>query len=440
MRGTYKSALALAAAVLFGAAPALAQQPITWWYQRGANPDQQRALDQTLVQPWDAAHPKTPLHLEFRGATADKQIRIAMLSGHGPDIVMTPGPSYTVAMAAANQLLMLDDYAKKYDWNSRIVPVLRNIGMVNGHLYSLPRSYESMFLFYNKTLFEQNHWQPPETLDALAKLAHEMMVKGITPFGAGNADWHGANEWYITLVLNHDAGPDNVHKALTGQMHWDDPVFVHSIQLLKDWYQAGWFGSNYFSLTLEQGFARIASGLAGMAPDGNWAFGWVAPHFAESKMTPGIAGFPVRAGIPYPTYAIGVGSTLSINKSTPDPDADAELLNHVYSGQFYQAINKTWGAGDWNLPLSNFNRDELAKDTSQLFADAMASLSDATKAGHYGYTTWVFWPPATEEYMISGIEQVWLNQITPEQYMKKVDSIFQTELKQHKVPPIPPRS
>ncbi len=414
-------------------------QPISWWYQRGANPEQQRALQRDLLDPFNEAHPDTPVKIEFRGATADRQIRMALLSGHGPDIVMTPGPTYLAPLARAGQLLPMDDLIKQYGWDKRLVGPVLQTGGFDGHIYGLPRTYETMTLFYNKTLFDKNAWQPPKTLAELQTLAAAMMQKGITPFGAGNADWRGANEWYVTLVLNDDAGPDNVYKALTGKLRWDDPVFVHSIELLRDWYQKGWFGKNYFSLTNEQGFARIADGSAGMSPNGFWAFQWVDGHFNQTGQTPAITPFPtLRDGVPYPVFPIGVGSTMSINKHSANVAVVGKFLNAMYSQDFYLRINKDW-RGDWNLPLTDVDPQKIASSTSTLFASAVSALREATASGHYGYTTWVFWPPATEQYLTQGIEQVWLGQVSPKDYLTKANDMFQAELKEGKVPPIPPR-
>ena len=414
-------------------------QPLSWWYQRGADPAQQRALQSDLVAPWNQAHPQSQVDVEFRGSNADQQIRMALLSGRGPDIVMTPGPTNMVPHARAGELLPLDSLIKQYGWDKTLVGPVLKTGAYNGHIYGLPRTYESMVLFYNKTLFDKYGWRAPKTLADLQTLAAAMMQKGITPFGAGNADWRGANEWYITLVLNADAGPDNVYKALTGKMSWSDPVFVHSIALLRDWYQKGWFGKNYFSLTNEQGFANIADGSAGMSPNGFWAFQWVGSHFNRTGQAPAIAPFPtLRAGVPYPVFPIGVGSTMSINKNTQDAAAAGAFLNAMYSGGFYLKINKDW-LGDWNLPLTNLNPQQVASNTSPLFATAVSDLRDATANGHYGYATWVFWPPATEGYLIQGIEQVWLGQVSPTAFMTKANRIFQSELKAGKVPAIPPR-
>lgn len=416
-------------------------ETISLWYQRGANADQQKALQDALGKPFEAVNPGKQLDIQYRGSSADKQIRIAMLSGHGPDLVMTPGPTYVVPMVRAGQLLPLDNYARKYGWYDKVIGPLLQTGVDHGHLYALPRSYETMFLFYNQTLFDQNGWKPPTNLPELTSLAQAMMAKGITPFGAGNQDWRGANEWYVGIILNHYAGPENVYKALRGELPWDAPVFVDAIKLLHDWYKQGWFGKSYFSLTLEQGFARVAENQAGMSPNGNWAFTFAATHFpVGGKQKPGAAPFPsLREGVASPLYVLGVGSTMSINKDSTDPDAAAAVLDRMYSQGFFQDINKTWGPGDWNVPLVTIDLKQLATDTTPLFASLIGSLSEAVKHGSYGYTTWVFWPPATDEYLINGIEQVWLDRITPEQYLAKMNAVFQEEQKAGKVPPLPPR-
>ncbi len=94
------SVVTLTAAVTLSTS-ALADGPITLWYQRGGNPDQQRIMQRDLVEPFNAAHPTTPLTLDvLAGGSGDKKIRMAVISGKGPDIVMTPGPSTTLRAGA----------------------------------------------------------------------------------------------------------------------------------------------------------------------------------------------------------------------------------------------------------------------------------------------------------------------------------------------------
>ena len=142
--------------------------------------------------------------------------------------------------------------------------------------------------------------------------------------------------------------------------------------------------------------------------------------------------------MPYPLYAVGTGSTMSINKNSANPDGAAAFLDYLYSDDFYDRISKDW-PGDWNLPLTSIDEAKLDKAVSPLFAHTFANFAKAVAAGDYGYTTWTFWPPATEDYLIHGIEQVWLGQVTTEAYLAKTQEIFAKELADGKVPPPAPR-
>ncbi len=439
IRAALSGALALAS-VLSLAPPARADGPVVLWYQRGANPAQQRILQKDLVAPFNAAHPKDPLTIDFRpSSTADKQIRMAVVAGKGPDIVMTPGPSTTLALVQSGHLLPLDGCIEKDHLDKRILKPMLRTGEYQGHNYALPRTFETMVLYYNKTLFDKNGWKAPKTKAELNALAEAMMAKGITPFSVGNGDWRAANEWHVTVALNHSAGPENIYKALKGEIPWTDPAFVQAINELKDWYQKGWFGKNYFSLTGDQEALLLAKGQAGMAPNGTFSFDNMVAAFKQTGQELGVAPFPsLREGVPYPLYAVGTGSTMSINKNSANPDGACAFLDYLYSDEFYDRISKDW-PGDWNLPLTSINEAKLSKNVSPLFATTFANFAKAVGEGNYGYTTWTFWPPATEDYLIHGIEQVWLGQISTEDYLKKMQEIFAKELAEGKVPPPAPR-
>jgi raffinose/stachyose/melibiose transport system substrate-binding protein len=412
------------------------QKPVSFWYE-SASPENQDNLKNILVDPFNAAHPEDLLSIDFRGSDLDKQLRIAMLSGTGPDIVYTAGPSYVASMAQAGQLLPLDDYAKKYGWNDSLLPIFQDLGKYNGKLYALAKTYETLGLFYNKTVFKTNGWQVPTTIADFEKLADEMKAKGLVPFGAGNADWRPANEHYVSIIINSVAGPENVYKALTGAIPWTDPAFVHSIDTLKKWWDAGYFGENYFSLTLEQAFAQVATGQAGMAPTGTWNFTNVQTYFPQNNAEPGFVGFPSEKGDPI--YALGIGSTFSINAKSENADGAAAVLDYVFKPDFYSKMNSVW-QGEWNLPLKDLSAVKLSDKVLPLYTESMKNLSTAVGAGKYGYTTWTFLPPATDTYLVSGMEEVWLNKISSADYLKKLDATFKQEKDAGKAPAVPPRA
>ncbi|CAN7168136.1 ABC transporter substrate-binding protein [Rhizobium sp. LjRoot254] len=411
-------------------------KPVGFWYE-SASPENQENLQKFLVDAFNTKHPENALSIDFRGSDLDKQLRVAMLSGTGPDVVYTAGPSYVAAMAQAGQLLPLDDYAKKFGWNERLLPMFLDMGKYEGKLYALAKTYETLGLFYNKTLFATNNWKAPTTIPELEALADEMKAKGLVPFGAGNADWRGANEWHVSIAFNSIAGPDNVYKALTGAIPWTDPAFATAIDKLAEWWDKGYYGENYFSLTLEQSFAQIATGQAGMAPTGTWSFTNIPAYFPPNNVEPGFVGFPSMKGDP--VFALGVGSTLSVNAKSENPDGAAAVLDYMFSDEFYSAMNSVW-QGEWNLPLVDLSKVKLSDKVLPLYAEVMKELSSAVGAGNYGYTSWTFLPPATDTYLVSGMEEVWLKKTSTADFLKKLDETFKGEKEAGKAPAIPPRA
>src|SRR4051812_8942321 len=139
--GYFQWLFAASISVTAAAAPATADGPIALWYQRGGTAMQQRILQKDLVAPFNAAHPTTPLTLDvWAGINGYKQIRMAVISGKGPDIVMTPVPSTTLAIVHSGRLLPLDEYIKRYDLDKRILAPLLKTGEYKGHNYALPRT------------------------------------------------------------------------------------------------------------------------------------------------------------------------------------------------------------------------------------------------------------------------------------------------------------
>lgn len=432
-----RNRLLITTALFMGTAHlALAQEPVSWWYEQ-ATPDQQKIIQQNIIEPFNKSNADYDLTVDYRGSELDKQLRVALLSGNGPDVVYTAGPSYVAPMAQSGQLMALNDYAAKYKWEDRILPVFLKMGEYDGKLYAVPKTYETVGLFYNKTVFEKNGWQPPKTLDELEKVADAMLASGVTPFAAGNADWRGANEWFVTLALNSVAGPDNLNQALRGEIPWTSEPFVQSIDRLNSWWKKGYFGKNYFSMTSsEQAADMMASGRAGMMPTGTWQFQNVAAYSKKAGSEAGFVGFPSASGDP--VFPLGIGSTFSIPTRAKNADGAAAVINYLFSPEVYGSMNSAW-QGEWNIPLKDISNVKMTSEVAPLFSETMKTLSAAVNEGNYGYTTWTFLPPATDSYLINGIEEVWLEKIATADFLTKLDASFQKELKAGKVPAVPAR-
>jgi raffinose/stachyose/melibiose transport system substrate-binding protein len=433
-------AAALAASLPQGRARAQdGRKVVTFWFG-SANSDGQAALRNDLVEPFNASQEKYLLQTEIKGAAINNLLKIALVAGNGPDIVQTAGPAYLTAIANAGQVLALDDFAEKYKWKERFLPALLNTSVYGGKLYALPRDYESIHLFYNKEVFSQNGWKLPTNRAEFEQVADAALAKGIIPFGAGNADWKGVNEWLMTVFLNNVAGPDNVRKALGGEMPWTAEPFVEAVNLSKAWFNKGYFGKNYFSLTIEQSFLQVVNGKAAMAFGGTWSFGTKSYGMSKPDTVMDVAPVPpLSAAVPAPLIHLACGATLSIAKTSQNPEGAAAVFEFMLSRKFYENMNRDW-PGKWALPVKDLPPDMLKGIGYPLFEKTITSLHEGFSKGQYGFTTWTFWPNATNSYLIEGIEQVWLNKITTEAYLGRIQTLFSQESKEGKVPPLPPRT
>jgi len=422
--------------------PAIAQDGrkiVTFWFGQ-ANSDGQAALRRDLVEPFNASQDKYLLQIEIKGAAVNNLLKVALVAGNGPDIVQTAGPAYLTAIANAGQVLPLDGFAETYKWKERFLPALLNTGVYGGKLYALPRDYESMHLFYNKDLFSQNGWKLPTNRAEFEQVADAALAKSIIPFGAGNADWKGVNEWLVTVFFNNVAGPDNVRKALSGELPWTAPPFVEAVELSKAWYNKGYFGKNYFSLTIEQSFLQVVNGKAAMALSGTWSFGTKSYGMSKPDTVMDVAPIPgLSAAVPGSLLHLACGATLSIAKTSQNPEGAAAVFEFMLTRQFYQEINRDL-PGKWALPVKDLPPEMLKGIGYPMFEKTITAMHDAFDKGHYGYTTWTFWPGATNGYLIEGIEQVWLNRVTPDAYLSRIQTLFAQELKEGKVPPLPQRA
>jgi len=364
----------------------------------------------------------------------------AVAGGAGPDIVGTPGPSFAMQLALAGRLVPLDEFAEQFGWNDRFAEGSLDLGMADGQLYSIPNEIETLVLYYNKTLFEQNGWEPPTTLDELTALAEQVQAAGIVPFANSNAEWRPANEWFVGEFLNHSAGgPQKVYDALTGSIPWTDPDFVAAIEALNQMQQNGWFSGGldrYYTATEAETGAMFGAGEAAMKIEGTWFVASADEFFGE------IAGNENEWGwVPMPSvsgeaiFDLGIGSTSSVNANSEHPNEAAAFLDYYYSPETQARLLANCGV----VPSAVDLEGQDLTGVNPGLAEMLAALNEAFAEGNYGYTTWTFWPPESETYLIEEIEKVWAGEMTAEEYLQGHQEIFDTEREAGTVPPIPER-
>jgi raffinose/stachyose/melibiose transport system substrate-binding protein len=411
---------------------------ISMWFETTGGAEVAECMLATAIDPYNeqgGTQVKATLQANNWDAT-----RTAIAGGAGPDVVSTPGPSFAFEMAKAGQLLALDQIAQDNGWSESFIPWALNLGIVDGKLYSIPNEIETLVLYYNKTLFEEKGWEPPTTLDELWTLAETVAADDIIPFAHANQEWRAANEWFVGEFLNHGTGgPQLVYDALTGAAQWTDPSFVESMTMLNDMQQNGWFVGGldrYYTTSDADASATLAEGDAAMKIEGSWwvadaglFFGEEAGNDAEWDWVP----MPSASG--EAIFDLGIGSTYSINAKTEYPRETAEFLTYFTSPDIQAQLAVECGRAP--APV-NLEADSLS-DLDPRYSRMLQSLTEASQANNYGYTTWTFWPPKSDLYIFEEVERVWGGEITVEEYLQGLQTLFDREKAAGDIPPIPER-
>jgi len=403
-----------------------AKTTVTWWAE--TNADRDPVFQAKLVDAFNASQNEIELVMEFKEGLNDI-LRTAMLSGEGPDIVETPGPSYVKEYQEAGLLTSMQGYSNQFGWEDKLLPWSYQAGVFDGEFYSAPKTFESMIMLYNKTLFEENGWSVPTTLSEYEATAAKIKAAGMNVFAYGSTGWQPTHEHLAGMYLNSYAGPDNVYKALIGEKEWTDPEFTGAIELLRkhmvdDGY---WSGSleNYYALGWDDFHAMFASRGAAMMTIGTWTFGATTSGFADISDEWDWAPFPVlRDGGADPSYLLALGTTMSINGSSENPDAAAEVLNFVFSNkEIVLDMAADFQFGEFVVPLY-FAEDDIRDSVSPQVRRYLVDFAEATGKGNYGYTTWTFWPADPGVHIWKDMEVVWAGDITPLEFMEESQRLW----------------
>ncbi|MFB7493169.1 ABC transporter substrate-binding protein [Streptomyces sp. NPDC056161] len=415
------------------------RQTLQLWFW-GASPQQQKTLKSVLVDAFNQSQSKYTLEVTYNNSV-DSNIQVALSANKGPDIVYGSGPSFSAAYAAQNKLADMTPYAEKYGWKDRILGPMYESGTVNGKLYSLPNSLENIGLFYNKKVLDKLGVPVPTTFDELTADMDKAAAAGMYPSVTGNKGWKPVNQNYISLFLTHGAGGKAVYDALQGTGKWTDPKIAKAVTESADFYKKGYLGGkDYSNLNFTESMQLLSQGKSPFFIGPTLAFQFASDYFNDSAGNTsdlGFVPFPnVDTSLPSPNYTLGSTASLSINAHSKNKDGAAEVIDYMMSNKFAQEINKDW-PGYWAVPLKNFDLDPNSyTGLSKTFVKSIKSTISGVSAGHYGFFAGTFFPPTTAT-DFTDIDSVWLGTQSAPDFLKKVQSDFDTEKAKGLVPPVP---
>ena len=400
------------------------------------------ALQTQLVDAFNESHPDIELEIVYQ-EDLPTVLRTAMQAGEGPDIVQTPGPGFLLEFQKAGLVLPLNDFAEKFGWKDMILPWAYESGMLEGQLYGLPLTFESMVMMYNTKVFQELGLKPPTNRAEFDAAAKALKDAGLLAISYGNVGWQPTNEHLVGMWLNAYAGSDAVYEAIIGKRPWTDELFAGAIDMLKeDITTNGYFAGSledYYSFDWDTQFSTLAADKAGMMTIGTWGFRGAADYFKDNPDGWDWAMLPsLREGVPQ-GFDLAIGSTVSVNAATKNPEAAAEVLDFLYNDPKRAAsIAQIFSFGEFVVPIK-FAASDIPADVDPRVARFLTEFAQVTGEGRYGYTTWTFWPADAETQLWKDVELVWSGEMTTEEYLAKQQALWDKARTDKALPPVPER-
>jgi raffinose/stachyose/melibiose transport system substrate-binding protein len=428
-------AMAAAASMLLAGCSSAATGPndVTIWYSLGdPTVENQKAWLSFNIDPFTEANPdlnvKTILNPQD---TFEQKQKVALAAGAGPDIVTTPGSASAIPYATAGYFADLGDVAESDGWADQILPWALDMGYIDGKLEAVPLNYETMVLYYNTTVFEENGWEVPTDRASLVKLVGEMQDKGIIPFAAGNASYHGATEWLVSTYFNQVAGPSAFHDAIAGDASFTDPGLVASMQMMKDDFADGWYAGGvkqYFTTQDPQKYAQFADGEAAMMVSGSWEMPSFGDFFGVDGNTSDWAWAPLPPmadGVPSDIYPLSVGGTISVNAASKSSDASKSYLSWLFkdTATMWKAV-----AAGVSAPLPiKYSPEDVPSDVEPRYAAQYQAINDASEVGKVGYVTWTSFGSKSEAFVGENADKLINGDMSPEEFCAGIQTAFEED-------------
>lgn len=257
--------------------------------------------------------------------------------------------------ASNNQLLDLTDYLKNSDIDLKNYPEgLDQIYNLNGKQYAIPKDYDTIGLWYNKTMFDKAGVKYPDatwTWDDLKAAAKKLTTKDGKQYGF-LAALHNQEGYYNFVYQNGGTivTPDK-------KSGYDDPKTVDAMKYYFDFVREG------LSPAITEDAARaeaFQNGLVAMALFGSWNLSGFASNDYIAKNCD-VAVLPKSNDGGQATIFNGLGNCIAAN--TKHPDESWKWIDYLSNeaGQKKQAelgiaISAFNGTSDaWTAAYPQFN-------------------------------------------------------------------------------------
>lgn len=350
-----------------------------------------------------------------------KTIKMALGSGTGPDIFYYDvGPSFGEVLVRAGMVEFLTDAYRERGWDKRVSSGPRDNVTLDGKIYAIPNEVEMYTNWYNVGLFNRLGLNVPTTWEDYIANCQKMADNDIVswPWGDRKGIWYS---WTQAPFFEAVAGGRMVIKAIRGEVPWNSPEFVEAVEVMKEFYQKGYFNQDFSALDFPEVQMMFYTEEAGMLTAGTW----LNPILRADK---GAGAFdfdldffftpPYKPGIDATTPGL-IGSAWFLSAASEHKKEALDFLEDTISDET-AALSLKVGY----LPALNLSESFIAG----LGLDPITSkIVESAPKLHVGAFN-CFLPGSVNEYLFQNAPRVFRGEISAKELQDKFQELYQEYL------------
>ncbi len=266
------------------------------------------------------------------------QLKSAKIAGQSVDIIS--GQPQDDLFTKANRDLFLPLSGE--DFLANFYPDLVQQGVVDGEIYLVPTSMETVLVFYNKEIFAEHDLSIPRTWSEFLSCLEVLEAAGHIPILFG-----GQQQWPVAMhiialetAIVRSANPDFYSQVRMGESAHNDPEWVEvfeKLSVLKDYYQQFSLGQDYDQIP-----SLFASGTGAMIIDGSWQAGAITK--AQPIFDVGVFALPGTDDVDANgVVSTKMGNGFMVLKDSPNHEAALKFLEFFSRPEIYQLYANATG-------------------------------------------------------------------------------------------------
>ncbi|QEO14952.1 extracellular solute-binding protein [Agromyces intestinalis] len=285
---------------------------------------------------FEEEHPGITVEFEAFQNTEYNQILTTGLAGSdGPDVPMVRAYGQLQPNIEAGQLEPIDGKVDGLDGIADSV-IAGAKGKADGQTYAVPLATQTLQMFYNKQIFEEQGLEVPTTWDEFIDVNEKLLAAGITPMALGAKD-----DWILPIFSDivgsaRYGGSEFEQKVLSGETDFTDPNYVGALQLITDLQK--YLTPDVVGVSYTDSQIQFTSGQAAQFPGGSFEIATFRAQNPDldfgSYQVPVPDGAVLDAPVS-PAYADG---NFAINSKSKHKEAAFELLNWLATPEFGQLV------------------------------------------------------------------------------------------------------